>query len=207
MNGEGVDQLRVILCDDHRMFREGAKRILDDECDIIVVGDVPSVDEAARLTATLRPTVIVLDISLGSGKSGLDGVEIMKDRCLTAKILIVSMHHERSFVRASFARGASGYVTKDAAADDLAAAIRIVAEGRQYVPAFMAESSNAPNQLTARERDVLELLASGHTNAEISTVLHLSIRTVETYRAQLARKLDCATRAELIHTAKIRGIL
>jgi DNA-binding NarL/FixJ family response regulator len=207
MNGKSVDKLTVILCDDHRMFREGAKRILDDEGDITVVGDVPSVDEATRLATALTPTVIVLDISLGSGKSGLDGVEILKDRCPTSKILIVSMHQERTFVRASFARGASGYVTKDAAADDLAAAIRIVSRGDKYVPKFIAESNESSTQLTAREREVLELLAAGHTSAEISKVLHLSIRTVETYRSQLARKFDVATRAELIHTAKVRGIL
>ncbi|MHA6792257.1 response regulator transcription factor [Pseudonocardia bannensis] len=202
-----MKKLQVLLCDDHRMFREGAKRILDDEIDIQVVGDVSSLDEAAQLAVELTPTVIVLDISLHGGKSGLDGIEILREQCPATKILMASMHQESSFVQAAFARGASGYVTKDAAADDLAAAVRVVSLGGQYVPEFLAEQKAASSHLTARERDVLELLAAGHTNAEISKVLHLSIRTVETYRSQLGRKLNVGSRSDLIRVAKLQGIL
>jgi DNA-binding NarL/FixJ family response regulator len=202
-----MENLRVLLCDDHRMFREGARRILDDEADIRVVGDVSSIDEAVSLAVELAPTVIILDISLHGGASGLDGIEILREQCPTAKILMASMHQESSFVRAAFERGASGYVTKDAAADDLAAAVRAISLGGQYVPQFVSEQKAASTHLTVRERDVLELLAAGHTNAEISKVLHLSIRTVETYRSQLGRKLSVGSRADLIRVAKVQGLL
>ncbi|BCO99360.1 response regulator [Mycobacterium intracellulare] len=204
----GPATVTVLLCDDHRMFREGAKRILDDEDDIVVVGDVSSVEEAVQQGAALAPAVIGLDISLGAGKNGLDGFSQLWQWCPTAKILIVSQHQERSFVQAALARGASGYVTKDAAADDLAAAVRTVSQGRQYIPQVASKPDRQfATRLTTRERDVLELLAEGHTNVEISGVLHLSVRTIETYRSQLARKLGAGSRAELIRIAKVEGIL
>ncbi|HTK67163.1 MAG TPA: response regulator transcription factor [Pseudonocardia sp.] len=196
----------VLLCDDHRMFREGARRILEDEPDIVVVGDVASVEDAREAAAAHRPDVVILDISLRGTTSGLDGIALLREACPDARILMVSMHHDRSFVQAAFANGASGYLTKSGAADDLAAAVRLVAAGGDYVPSWLSEPSES-SPLTGRERQVLDLLAAGHTNPEISEILHLSTRTVETYRSQLARKLNAGSRAEVIREAKVRGIL
>jgi DNA-binding NarL/FixJ family response regulator len=199
------NEVTVLLCDDHRMFREGARRILDDERDIDVVGDVPSVDEAIEIATARRPDVILLDISLGRRTSGLDGISLLRRACPSARILMLSMHQDRSFVQASFSSGASGYLTKDAAPDELAAAVRQVAAGGECVPSFVSAPRESP--LTGRERQVLDLLAVGHTNPEISEILHLSTRTVETYRSQLARKLNAGSRAEVIRQAKLQGIL
>jgi two-component system response regulator NreC len=200
------DKVTVLLCDDHRMFREGARRILDDERDIDVVGDVPSVDEAIEIATARRPDVILLDISLGRRTSGLDGIPLLRRACPSARILMVSMHQDRSFVQAAFSSGASGYLTKDAAPDELAVAVRKVAAGGECVPSFVSEPPRE-SPLTGRERQVLDLLAVGHTNPEISEILHLSTRTVETYRSQLARKLNAGSRAEVIRQAKVQGIL
>jgi DNA-binding NarL/FixJ family response regulator len=207
MTGDTMESTRVLLCDDHRMFREGARRILSDEEDILVVGDVSSIGEVVPLAVELKPDVVVLDISLGEGPSGLDGIDLIRDSFPEGRILMVSMHQESSFVRAAFARGASGYVTKDAAADDLAAAVRVVSLGGQYLPNFVSDQKLITTHLTVRERDVLELLAAGHTNSEISKVLCLSTRTVETYRSQLLHKLNASSRADLIRAAKVQGIL
>jgi DNA-binding NarL/FixJ family response regulator len=207
MTGDTMENTRVLLCDDHRMFREGARRILSDEEDILVVGDVSSIGEVVPLAVELKPDVVVLDISLGEGPSGLDGIDLIRDSFPEGRILMVSMHQESSFVRAAFARGASGYVTKDAAADDLAAAVRVVSLGGQYLPNFVSDQKLITTHLTVRERDVLELLAAGHTSSEISKVLCLSTRTVETYRSQLLHKLNASSRADLIRAAKVQGIL
>jgi DNA-binding NarL/FixJ family response regulator len=201
-----MTRIAVLICDDHRMFREGARRILEDEPDIDVVADVASVDEARSVAAARRPDVVILDIALGHATSGLDGIALLRHACPHARILMLSMHQDRSFVQAAFSNGAAGYLTKDGAADDLAAAVRLVAAGGDYVPAFVTEPSGS-SPLTRRERQVLDLLAVGHTNPEISEILHLSTRTVETYRSQLARKLNAGSRAELIREAKVRGIL
>ncbi|GAA5117889.1 response regulator transcription factor [Haloechinothrix salitolerans] len=200
-------KLTVLLCDDHLLFREGARRILDDNKDLAVVGDVASIEDAAEIVGTLAPDVIVVDISLGSGINGIDGIELLKARYPEGKILMVSMHHERSFVLTAIAHGASGYITKDAAAVELSLAVREVASGKQYIPRSITERNEPSTQLTSREREVLELLAAGHTNSEIATCLFLSIRTVESYRFQLNQKLDVNGRAELIRVAKIQGIL
>src|SRR5687768_7577496 len=160
MDASSTDVIRILLCDDHRLFREGAKRILEDEDDLRVVGDAASVEQAMELAGAVAPSVIVLDISFPSGKSGLDAVESLKDKSPQSKILIVSMHRDRSFVEAAFGHGATGYVTKDAAADDLAAAVRIVALGGRYIPDFLDRppNSSTARRLTTREREVLELV-------------------------------------------------
>src|SRR5581483_11025407 len=105
MDGSSTDVIRILLCDDHRLFREGAKRILEDEDDLRVVGDAASVEQAMELAATVAPTVIVLDISFPTGKSGLDAVGALNETSPQSKILIVSMHRDRSFVEAAFSRG------------------------------------------------------------------------------------------------------
>jgi len=199
-------RITVLLCDDHRMFREGARRILEDQPDIDVVADVSSIDEARQVAGASCPDVVVLDISLGRTMSGLDGIAVIRRACPNARILMVSMHQDRSFVQAAFANGASGYLTKDGAADEVVAAVRVVAAGGDHVPSFLSEPRES-SPLTGRERQVLDLLAAGHTNPEISQILHLSTRTVETYRSQLARKLNAGSRAEVIREAKVRGIL
>ncbi|MEW6473475.1 MAG: response regulator transcription factor [Actinomycetota bacterium] len=209
MDASSTGVIQILLCDDHRLFREGAKRILDDEDDLCVIGEAATVEQAINLVGTVAPTVIVLDISFPGGNSGLDAVAAVREKSPSSKILIVSMHRDRSFVEAAFAQGATGYVTKDAAADDLAAAVRIVALGGRYIPDFLERPANnsTARRLTTREREVLELVALGHTNPEIAQLLHLSPRTIESYRSQLARKLNAGSRAELIRSAKEQGLL
>jgi len=195
--------VKVVLCDDHRMFREGAKRILNDESDIEVIGDVPTVDEAISLCRAFNADVLILDISLGGGATGLDGIEILRKECPACRVLVVSMHRERSFVRASIERGGHGYLTKDAAGSELALAVRTVASGREFMPArFIVEPSVKDRDLTPRQREILGLIAVGHTSAEIAELLHLSKRTVETHRAQLAIRLGAHSRADLVRSAR-----
>jgi DNA-binding NarL/FixJ family response regulator len=208
--------IRVLLVDDHAILRAGLRRVLEAEDDIVVVGEAESGERAIFEALAEKPDVVVLDVVM-PGASGIDVAPKLLATLPTTKILFLSMQDDPRYVRAAFDAGASGYVLKEAADTEVVAAVRAVARGERYVhPALGArlvaseveERSRAESDpLSDREREVLELLALGHTNQEIAKTLYLSVRTVETHRAHIMRKLDFSSRADLVRYALEHGLI
>lgn len=208
--------IRVVIVDDHALVRSGLRLLLEAEEDITVEDEGGNADEAVRLARLHKPDVILLDVVM-PGRSGLEAVPAILEAAPKASILVLSMQDDPSYVRQAFAAGASGYLLKEAADSELVAALREVADGRRYVhPALGArlasteadaEARAAADPLSDREREVLRLLALGHTNQEIAKMLYISVRTAETHRAHIMQKLRLTTRAELVRYALRQGLL
>jgi two-component system response regulator NreC len=208
--------VRVLIVDDHAVVRSGIRLLLAAEEDIEPVGEAGSVREAIFQARALEPDLVLLDIVMPDG-SGLDAVPQLLHEHPELKILVLSMQDDPQYVRQAFAAGASGYVLKEAADVEVVGAIREVARGGRYVhpelgarlvAAEAAERRRAEEDpLSEREREVLRLLALGHTNQEISKQLYISVRTAETHRAHIMQKLRLQTRAELVRYALEQGLL
>ena len=208
--------IRVIVVDDHTLVRSGLRLMLEAEEDITVEDEGGTADEAVRLARLHKPDVVLLDVVM-PGRSGLDAVAEIKEAAPKAEVLVLSMQDDPSYVREAFAAGSSGYVLKDAADNELVTAVREVAAGRRYVhPALGARlaaaevdsmARAAADPLSEREREVLRLLALGHTNQEIAKMLYISVRTAETHRAHIMQKLRLSSRAELVRYALAHGLL
>jgi two-component system, NarL family, response regulator NreC len=194
----------------------GIKLLLDREDDIEVVGEAGNGRDAVFQARALKPDVILLDVVM-PGQSGIDVLPSLLEDAPNAKVLVLSMQDDPSYVREAFAAGASGYVLKEAADEEVVAAVREIASGGSYVhPALGARLVTADAQaraaaeadpLSEREREVLRLLALGHTNQEIAKMLYISVRTAETHRAHIMQKLRLSTRAELVRYALSQGLL
>ena len=210
--------IRVLIVDDHPVVRSGLRRVLESEGDLEVVGEAGDARHAVFETRAQKPDVILMDVVM-PGKSGIEAIPDVLHDAPEAKVLILSMQDDPNYVRQAFAAGATGYILKEAADTDLVAAVREVAAGRNYVhPSLgarmvVAEAEaeerkrNEQDPLSDRERDVLRLLALGHTNQEISHKLFISVRTAETHRAHIMQKLRITTRAELVRYALEHGFL
>jgi DNA-binding NarL/FixJ family response regulator len=211
-----ADVIRVLIVDDHAVVRSGVRLLLDAEPDIETVGEAGDGPEAIAGARRLRPDVILLDLTL-PGDSGIDVLPGLRAVAPEARVLVLSMHDDPQYLRAAFAAGASGYVLKDAADAELVQSVRDVHAGRQYVhPAMGARLARAEaderrraeeDPLSDREREVLRLLALGHTNQEIAKMLFISVRTAETHRAHIMQKLRLATRAQLVRYAIANSLL
>lgn len=208
--------IRVLLVDDHTVVRSGLRLLLDAEDDIETVGEASDAREAVFEARAKKPDVILMDVVLG-GKSGIEATPEVLKEAPDAKVLILSMQDDPRYVREAFSVGASGYVLKEAADRELVEAVRQVAGGESYVhPALGARMATADakaaraaeeDPLSEREREVLRLLALGHTNQEIAKQLFISVRTAETHRAHIMQKLRLETRAELVRYALAQGLL
>ena len=212
-----VGPVRVALCDDHAIVRSGLRRILGAEHDLEVVGEVGSNREAVVLARAERPDVFVMDLGLPDG-SGITGTAEVRKASPATRVLVLTVHDDVAYLRRAFEAGADGYMVKEAADVELVRAVRQVASGRQYVHPSLGAALLAPDapparlggpggKLSEREGEVLRLIALGLTNAEIAERLHLSVRTVETHRAHIHRKLDIRSRAELVRFARAAGFL
>jgi two-component system response regulator NreC len=209
--------IRVLVVDDHAVVRAGLRLLLDSQDDIETIAEAGDAREAIFEARSTKPDVVLMDVMLGTGKSGIDATSEMLHESPESKVLILSMQDDPRYVREAFAAGASGYVLKEAADTELVTAVREVAAGGRYVhPALgarmavadaEAERSAAEDPLSEREREVLRLLALGHTNQEIAKMLFVSVRTAETHRAHIMQKLRISTRAELVRYAISRGVL
>jgi len=206
---------RVLLVDDHAVVRKGMKAILEDELSAVSVAEAGSGDEA--LAALAEPfDVVVLDLSM-PGRSGIDLLAEIKTRHPKLPVLIVSLHGEEQFAMRALRAGAAGYLTKAAAPDQLVAAVVKVARGGRYVTESLAErlaakvaggAVGAPHErLSDREFDVLRGIASGSTVSEIAQQMHLSVKTVSTYRGRLLEKMGMSTNAELTRYAIEQGLV
>ena len=208
--------LRVVLVDDHAILRAGLRRVLDAEDDIEVVGEADNAEHAVFEALSSKPDVVVMDVVM-PGKSGIEGLPALLQAVPGTRVLVLSMQDDPHYVREAFEAGASGYILKEAADTEVVAAVRLVADGEQYVhPALgarlvaadAAERRRAEEDpLSEREREVLRLLALGHTNQEIAKLLFISVRTAETHRAHIMQKLRLSSRAELVRYALDNGVV
>jgi two-component system, NarL family, response regulator NreC len=208
--------IRIVVVDDHAVVRSGLKLLLEAESDMEVVGEAGTTREAVFEVRAQKPDVILLDVVM-PGESGIEATPKLLHEAADAKVLILSMQDDPRYVREAFAAGASGYVLKEAADAEVVSAIREVAAGARYVhPALgarmvaadaAARAAADADPLSEREHEVLKLLALGHTNQEIAQKLYISVRTAETHRAHIMRKLDLTTRAELVRYALEHGQL
>ena len=204
--------IRVLMLDDHRMVVDGLRLLLEGQPDIRVVGEARTLD--AALALAIEPEVILTDLVLGP-VHGADVVTALRDRFPAAAVLVLSMVDDWVVAKSVLSAGARGYLPKAAAGADLIDAVRRVGRGEDYlhhsvgVAMARAETGASPEPvyLSEREMAVGRLLALGHTNAEVADILIVSVRTVETYRAQVFRKLGVHTRAELVRAAKRTGLV
>jgi DNA-binding NarL/FixJ family response regulator len=208
---------RILLVDDHVMIRDGLKALLNTQSDMEVVGEAGNGLEAFEQAKSLRPDVVVMDISM-PGLNGAGATTRLKEVFPEIKVLVLSAFEDDIYVHQLMTLGASGYVLKRSAADDLARAIRAVANGGTYLDPHIAGrlvnqvTGREPNGkngaiLSEREASVLRLIAQGHTNKEIATLLCLSVKTVETYKTRFRDKLDLHSRADIVRYAIAQGWL
>jgi DNA-binding NarL/FixJ family response regulator len=207
---------RVLIVDDHAVVRAGLKLLVDGQQDLEAVGEAGSARDAIFEARSLKPDVVLLDVVMPD-QNGIEIVPQLLKENPESKVLVLSMQDEPRYVREAFEAGASGYVLKEAADSEVVAAIREVAGGGRYVhPELGARLVAADSEerkradedpLSEREREVLRLLALGHTNQEIAKQLYISVRTAETHRAHIMQKLRLQSRAELVRYALDQGLL
>jgi two-component system, NarL family, response regulator NreC len=207
---------RILVVDDHAVVRAGLTLLLAAQADFEVVGEAGNANDAVFETRSLQPDVILLDVVM-PGESGIEALPRIRAEAPAAKVLVLSMQDDPQYVREAFARGADGYVLKEAADAEVVAAVRVVAGGGSYVHPTLgarmvaadakARAAAESDPLSEREHEVLRLLALGHTNQEIAGQLFISVRTAETHRAHIMQKLRIGTRAELVRHALAHGLL
>jgi DNA-binding NarL/FixJ family response regulator len=208
--------IKVLVVDDHAIVRSGLRRVLDAEPDIETVGEAPTAERAVFEALEQRTEVVLMEVVM-PGKRGMEGMPALLQALPEVKVLMLSMQDDPRYVREAFEAGASGYVLKEAADTEVVDAVRAVAAGERYVhPALGARLVAADAEerrkaesdpLSEREREVLRLLALGHTNQEIAGLLFISVRTAETHRAHIMQKLSLASRAELVRYALEHGLV
>jgi DNA-binding NarL/FixJ family response regulator len=211
--------IRVLLADDHTLLRSGIKALLEDEPDMAVVGEAEDGREAVKLAHTLRPNLVLMDIAMPL-LNGLEATRQIKREHPEIKVLVLTMYDHEEYFRQVLEAGASGYIIKRAAANELVAAIRAVYSGESvlspaitrylvedYLSGEPRKDDEDPNALSPREREVLQLIAEGKTSREIADILNLSIKTVQSHRTNLMRKLDLHDRGEIIKYAIQKKII
>jgi two-component system, NarL family, response regulator NreC len=214
-----MKKLRILLADDHKVVREGLRLLMAGQRDLRVVGEAANGKEAVKCACKLKPDVVVMDLSMPE-LNGLQATERIRESCPEVKVVALTVHEDPSYLIQLCKAGASGYVLKRSAGDDLIQAIRAVAAGGVYYdPAvaskalsFRAGEPPSRNglrrgQLSERERQVLILVAWGCSNKEVAAELQLSVKTVETYRRRLSEKLGFQSRTEVVQYALRQGWL
>jgi DNA-binding NarL/FixJ family response regulator len=209
-------RIRIVVVDDHAVVRSGLRRVLEAESDLEVVAEASDARGAVFEVRKEQPDVVLVDVVM-PGKSGIEAIPDFLAESADTRVLVLSMQDDPRYVREAFEAGAAGYVLKEAADTEVVAAVREVAGGGRYlhpelgarmVDADAAERKRAEaDPLSDREREVLRLLALGHTNQEIAKMLYISVRTAETHRAHIMQKLRLGSRAELVRYALAQGML
>lgn len=217
-----MDKIRILLADDHTLIRSGITNLLQNIKDFVIVGEAEDGEDAVHKTSELRPTVVVIDLSMPK-LSGIEATKIIKKRYPETKVLVLTMHENEEYVYQILKSGASGYVLKSAGKDELTAAIRAASKGEKFfsprISQLMAEgyvkrvdrgtpeSPKGDVPLTRREREILALVTSGLTNQQIADQLFISPRTVDTHRTNIMQKLDIHDLANLVRYAIEHGII
>jgi two-component system response regulator NreC len=203
--GQAGERTTIVLADDHAVVRSALRMLLEAEAGFEVVAQAGDADSASRYVLGHKPDVIVLDLNM-PGRPSLEVIPEIRERSPRTQIVVLTMQDDPAFAREAMRAGVLGYVLKDSADAELVKAVRMAAEGRTYLQPQLgariaAEPTGPADDLSEREVEVLRLIALGHTNAEIAGQLYLSVRTVESHRANIQRKLGLATRAELVRYA------
>lgn len=214
-----MTKLRIFLADDHVMVRTGLKTLINAEADMEVIGEASDGHNALKKAIELRPDVAVMDISLPQ-LSGTQATQQLKQACPSVRVLALTVHEDKSYLRELLEAGASGYVLKRAAAEDLIRAIRLVAGGSVYLDPHLAGTIVGTlvrkrsatqllhsNELSERETEVLRLIAKGHSNKEIASQLNLSVKTIETYKTRSMDKIGLRSRTDIVRYAYHQGWL
>jgi two-component system, NarL family, response regulator NreC len=207
MEGEAApgSPITIVIADDHPVVRAGLRLLLEAEEGFEVLAEAGDVPTTEHTLSAYRPRVLILDLTMPGGSS-LAAIPRMRETSPDTQIVVLTMHDDPAFAREALRAGAAGYVLKEAADTELVQAVRLAAEGRTYLNpqlgARLAAKSPAadgpPDDLSAREVEVLKLIALGHTNGEIASILHLSVRTIESHRAHIQQKTRLTNRAELV---------
>ena len=213
-----MDKLRILIADDHALLRDGLTALVNGEPDMEVVGEADNGKAVIEKARQLKPHIVLMDISMPE-MNGAHATRRLKSLCPTIKVLALTAHEDNSYLRHMLEAGASGFLLKRAAADQLIQAIHVVAGDGCYIdPTFagkvlsnfmrpVAKTTTERNELSEREAEVLKLTAWGHSNKEIAVRLDISVKTVETYRARLAEKLQLTSRTEIVRYAVRQGWL
>ncbi len=213
-----MTKMRIVVADDHTVLRSGLKMLLESQSDMEVVGEAHDIPSALQAVQECSPDIMTVDLSMPGG-NGFELLRKLKELSPITRFVVLTMHDDSAYFRASVAAGADGFVLKKAADSELMSAIRSAIKGEFYVSADHDSNSlqasaeapenplNAIQQLSEREREVLSWVAQGMTNQQIAGMLTLSVKTVESYRARLMRKLGIHSRAELVRFALDVGVL
>jgi len=208
----GETTTTIVLADDHTVVRHALRLLLDAEAGFEVVAEAGDAEAAIRYVRGHKPAVLILDLNM-PGRSSLEAVPDIRRASPQTEIVVLTMQNEPAFARRALQAGVRGYVLKEAADAELVQAVRSAAAGDTYLqPALgarLAAGGDSPgdDELSERERDVLRLIALGHTNAEVAEQLYISIRTVESHRAHIQQKLRVSSRAELVRYALEHGMV
>lgn len=208
-------KIRVLLADDHAVVRQGFRLILSNQADMQIVGEASNGHEVLEVAAKVQPDVIIMDVAMPE----LNGIEATRRLAASSprtRVLALSMHKDSVYVREILRAGARGYLLKDSFDTDLVAAVRAVARGEGYLSPGVSEAvlsdyrkqvSDPLDLLSAREREVLQMIAEGKTNKEIATALNLSVYTVDAHRGRIMEKLNLHTAGEIVRFAMRKGLI
>jgi two-component system response regulator NreC len=212
-----MEKLKILLAEDHRIMREGLKRMIDEQPNMEVVGEADDGVEAWQKACELKPDLILMDVSMPH-MNGADATSKIRELCPQVKVIALTAHRASAYLSQMLKAGASGYVLKQAAFDELLDAILTVSKGGRYLDRASQEVMvNAPPEnvtwkgdpqgrpLSEREIQVISLVANGYTNKEIANKLAISVKTVESHKANSMQKLDLKSRAEIVDYARFRG--
>ena len=214
-----MKKITVLLADDHAVLRDGLKALVNTQPDMEVVGEADNGREAWQKARQLRPDVVVMDISMPE-QNGVQATEILKRECPEIKVLALTAYKDKAYLDQLLKVGASGYVLKLSASEELIEAIRLVSTGETYLDQEMAQKVASsyvrrqllrgemrPRELTEREEGVLRLIAQGYSNKEIGGQLNISVKTVESHRSNLMEKLELKSRTDIVRYAVLQGWL
>lgn len=215
-----MKKIRLLVADDHKIFRQGIKKLLEEQNDLQVVGEAADGREAVKKAEELKPDIILMDVAMAD-LNGLQATRLIKKVLPDAKILMLTMHKNEEYVLQSFQAGASGYVLKEGAVEELVTAIHSVYGDKSFlsptisktvVDAYLRKMETGKMEtpfdlLTDREREVLQMIAEGYTNREVAKSLYISVKTVEAHRAHIMQKLDIHEVARLVKYAIQKGLV
>ncbi len=211
-----MDKIKILLVDDHAIMRDGIRALLSLYDDIEIVGEASEGKEAVEKTGELMPDVVVMDIAM-PGMDGLEATRRIKKNNPKVKILVLTQHDNREYILSAIKAGTAGYVPKKALGSELVSAIRAVCKGESFlypsaaatlIKDYLRRADEEPyDRLTAREREILKLIAEGHTSREIAGRLFISLKTVLGHRTKITQKLDIHNRTELLRYAMRKGLI
>jgi DNA-binding NarL/FixJ family response regulator len=207
-----MKKIKLLVADDHKIFRQGIKKLLEEESDLQVVGEASDGREAVKKATELKPDVILMDIAMAN-LNGLEATRQIKKQLPSAKVIMVTMHKNEEYVLQSFQAGASGFILKEGAVEELVSAIRSINSDKSFLsPSYMRKMETGKTEtpfdlLTDREREVLQLIAEGYTNREVAKSLFISVKTVEAHRAHIMQKLNIHDIAKLVKYAIQKGLV